>query len=157
TFIGDTAILTMDLATLRDLLSNDDHARLAENADFRKAVEQRGEVVYFSDLRSVFAEATQVGELFDFNINESGVLNIGNASAENTNRRVFEKSDWPKPLLPVHPKDLSATRDLLPASTIAYYLMNVDLKLGWSNKLRTSFFANEADVTNLWSVNFKDE
>ncbi|HEX3251449.1 MAG TPA: transglutaminase domain-containing protein [Pyrinomonadaceae bacterium] len=157
TFIGNTAILTIDLATLRDLLSNDAHANLADNAEFRKAVEQRGDVVYFSDLKSIFAEASPAGKSFDFNINESGVLNIGNASWENTHHLAFAESDWTKPLLPFHPRGLASPRDLLPASTIAYYLMNVDLKLGWSNKIRTSVFPNETDTTSLWSLNFADE
>ena len=157
TFIGDTAIVTMDLATLRDLLSNDGRANLADNTEFRKAVEQHGDVVYFSDLRSVFAEATDAGKRFDFSVSESGMLNIGNASWENTHRLVFAESDWTKPLLPFQPKELSAPRDLLPASTIAYYLMNVDLKLGWSNKLYSSLLPKEADLTNLWALNFKDE
>src|ERR1051326_8080686 len=153
TFIGDTAIVTADLATLRDLLSNDGGANLAENAEFRKAVEQRGDVVYFSDLQSFFAG---VSKPFDFKIDESGVLNISNASWENTHHLAFDESDWTKPLLPFHPKDLSAPRELLPASTIAYYLMNVDPKLGWTSKLRT-FLPTEADASNLWSLNFQDE
>src|SRR6185369_14231612 len=153
----NTAILTIDLATLRDLLSNDAHANLADNAEFRKAVEQRGDVVYFSDLKSIFAEASPAGKSFDFNINESGVLNIGNASWENTHHLAFAESDWTKPLLPFHPRGLASPRDLLPALTIAYYLMNVDLKLGWSNKIRTSVFPNETYTTSLWSLNFADE
>ena len=153
TFIGDTAIVTADLATLRDLLSNDGGANLAENAEFRKAVEQRGDVVYFSDLQSFFAG---VSKPFDFKIDESGVLNISNASWENTHHLAFDESDWTKPLLPFRPKDLSAPRELLPASTIAYYLMNVDPKLGWTSKLRT-FLPTEADASNLWSLNFQDE
>src|ERR1051325_226500 len=153
TFIGDTAIVTMDLATLRDLLSNDGRANLAENTEFRKAVEQHGDVVYFSDLQSFFAG---VSKPFDFKIDESGVLNISNASWENTHHLAFDESDWTKPLLPFHPKDLSAPRELLPASTIAYYLMNVDPKLGWTSKLRT-FLSTEADASNLWSLNFQDE
>lgn len=154
TFIGDTAIVTPDLATLRDLLSNDGGPNLAENAEFRKAVEQRADVVYFSDLQSLF---TGVSKPFDGKISESGVLNIGNASWENTHHVVFDESDWTKPLLAFHPKELSAPRDLLPASTIAYYLMNVDLKLGWSSRLKTSFLPNEADLTGLFALNFKDE
>src|ERR1051326_4021642 len=125
----------------------------SENAEFRKAIEQRGDVVYFSDLQSFFSG---VSKPFDFKVNESGVLNIGNASWENTHHLVFDESDWTKPLLPFHPKDLSAARELLPASTIAYYLSNVDLKLGWTSKLRP-LLPSEADAADLWSLNFKDE
>jgi tetratricopeptide (TPR) repeat protein len=157
TFIGDTAILTSDLATLRDLINNEGRPNLAENAEFRKAVEQRGDAVYFSDLRAVFADASDVGKPVDFNIHESGMLNIANASWENSHHLIFDESDWTKPLLPFHPKDLSAPRDLLPASAIAYYLMNIDLKLDWSNKPITSMLPSEAQFINLWSLNFKNE
>ena len=157
TFLGDTAILTADLATLRELLSNEGRTSLADNADFRKAVEQHGDIVYFSDLRAVFADATEAGKPLDFQINESGALNIANTSWENTHYLVFDESEWTRPLSPFHPRELSAPRELLPSSTIAYYLMNVDLKLGWSNKLRTSFLPDDKDIAGLWALNFKDE
>jgi Flp pilus assembly protein TadD len=157
TFLGDTAILTVDLASVRELLSHEGRATLADSPEFRKAVEQHGDIVYFSDLRAVFADATEAGKHIDFNISESGALNISDTSWENTHHLVFDESDWTKPLAPFHPKELSAPRDLLPASTIAYYLMNVDLKLGWSNKLRTSFLPDDKDVAGLWALNFNDE
>jgi tetratricopeptide (TPR) repeat protein len=159
TFIGDTAILTSDLAALRDLLNNEGRATLAENAEFRKAIEQGGEAVYFSDLRAVFATAGEVGKPFDFNIHEGGTLNITKATWENSHYLVFDESDWIKSLLPLpfHPKDLSAPRDLLPASTIAYVMVNVDLKFALSNKPQTSLLPNEVKFMNLWSLNFKDE
>ena len=157
TFVGDTAILTSDLAALRDLLTNEGRPALAENAEFRKVVEQRGDAVYFSDLRAVFADASEAGKPLDFNVHESGALNIANASWENSHHLIFDESDWTKPLLLFHPKDLTAPRELLPASTIAYYLMNIDLKLGWSSKPITSLLPKEADVASVWSLNFKDE
>ena len=158
TFVGDTAILTSDLAALRDLLNNEGRATLAENTEFRKAVERGGEAFYFSDPRAVFADASDAGKLDDFNVHESGTLNITNATWENSHQLFFGESDWTKPLLPFHPRDLSAPRELLPASTIAYFLLNVDLKLGWSGKPKTLFVPEEeADFTNLWSLNFNDE
>ena len=157
TFLGNTAIVTSDLPTLRDLLSNDGHANLADSADFRQTVEQHGDVVYFSDLRAMFADASEAGKPLNFKISESGSLNITNTSWENTHHLIFDENDWTKPLAPFHPKDLSAPRDLLPASTIAYFLMNADLKLGWSNKARTSLLEDDKDVTSLFAVNFKDE
>ena len=42
-----------DLATLRELLLNaNNEASLAGNAEFRKTIEQRGDVVYFSDFNA---------------------------------------------------------------------------------------------------------
>ncbi|HET7287984.1 MAG TPA: hypothetical protein VFI71_10955, partial [Pyrinomonadaceae bacterium] len=157
TFLGDTAIVTSDLATLRDLFNTEGRPSLAENTEFRKAVEQRGDAIYFSDLRAVFAEASDAGKPVDFNIHESGMLNITNASWENSHHLVFDESDWTKPLLPFQPKDLSAPRDLLPASTIAYFLTKVDLKLDWIHKPKTSLLPSELDFLTVWSLNFKDE
>ena len=156
-FIGDTVILASDLATIRELVANSDGRQyLSENAEFRKAIEQRGDVVYFSDFNAVMAsdgDAKQTG----YKLNESGALNIANASWENFHRFVFEESDWAKPLLPFQPKDLLAPRELLPASTIAYYFMNVDLPLFWSSKLRATFLPDSLEAAKLWSLNFKQE
>lgn len=157
TYFGDTAIVTVDLPTLRDLLSNEGRANLADNGEFRNAVEQRGDVVYFSDLRAVFADASETHKSFDFKFDESGALNIGNTSWENTHHFVFEHGDWSRAFGLFHPKNLSAPRELLPASTIVYYLMNVDPKLAWSSKFKTSLLTDDKDVTSLFALNFTDE
>jgi tetratricopeptide (TPR) repeat protein len=129
-FFGDTVILTPNLATLRDMLVHaanpTDDQNLAANAEFRKAIERRGDVVYFSDLKAVLS-AFGEGRDSGYNINESGAFNISNSSWENTHHLTFPESDWSKPLLSFHPKELAAPRELLPSSTIAYYLMKVDL------------------------------
>ena len=158
TYLGDTVIVTADLPALRDLLSNSNgRANLANNPEFHKAIEQHGDVVYFSDLRALFTGDSEAGKPSDFKINESGSLNISNTSWENTHHLVFDESDGTKPLASFHPKDLAAPRALLPASTIAYYLMNVDLKTAWSSKLRTSALEEDKELTSLWALNFKDE
>jgi Flp pilus assembly protein TadD len=160
-FIGDTVILTPDLATIRDLLGNvnnqTDRQYLADSPEFRKAMESRGDVVYFSDLKSVMAEVTESATEFGSEIKESGSLNINSASWENSHHLAFEESDWAKPLLPFHPKELSAPRELLPARTIAYYLMKVDLPSFWSSKLKTSFDDDLKSMANIWSLDFKQE
>jgi hypothetical protein len=69
---------------------------------------------------------------------------------------VFDESDWARPLLTFHPRELSAPRVLLPASTIAYYVMNVDLSLAWSSKTRASLLPDDSEVSKLWALNFKD-
>ncbi len=159
-FVGDTVILTPDLATIRDLLSNASNQtdRLAENPEFRKAIESRGDIVYFSDLAAVMGEAKATDKDPGYKANERGALNIGGSSWENTHHLDFTESDWAKPLRPFHPKELSAPRDLLPASTIAYYLMNVDLPGVWSSQAKDFFSsANVEAITNLWSLDFKQE
>ena len=55
-FIGDVAILTLDPATIRDLLSNAATAEqqlLAGNEEFRRATATDGDIVYFSNLKAV--------------------------------------------------------------------------------------------------------
>ena len=161
-FIGDTVILTPDLATMRDLLVRAtnpvDRQLLADNTEFRKAVERRGDVVYFSDLRSVLRAFGQETENSGYDIKESGTLNISSSSWENSHHLVFEESDWSKPLLPFHPKELTAPRELLPSSTIAYYLMKIDLASAWPTKLRTFFLPDDPkDTSKPWALNFKQD
>ena len=161
-FLGDTAILAPDLATIRDLLvhagDTTDNAHLASNTEFRKAIERRGDIVYFSDLKTILAAFGADPKDTNSHIKESGALNITANSWENSHHLVFEESDWSKALLPFHPKELTAPRELLPASTIAYYLMKVDLAGAWPTKLRTFFLADDAqDKSKLWAVDFKQD
>lgn len=161
-FVGDTAILTSDLATVRDLLvhagNQTDGQYLAGNAEFRKAIERRGDIVYFSDLKSLMAEFGEATKDPGYNVKESGALTISNASWDNSHHVVFEESDWSKPLLSFHPKELTAPHELLPASALAYYLMKVDLASAWPTKLRTVFLPDDLQNTSkLWAVDFKHD
>ncbi|HSL52987.1 MAG TPA: transglutaminase domain-containing protein, partial [Pyrinomonadaceae bacterium] len=161
-FLGDTVILTPDLATIRDLLvhagNQTDGQHLADNTEYRKAIDRRGDVVYFSDLNTVLTAFGADPKDPGYNIRESGALTVSNASWENSHHLVFEESDWSKPLLPFHPKELTAPRELLPASTIAYYLMKVDLASVWPTKLRTFFIPDDPqNTTKLWALDFKQD
>jgi transglutaminase-like putative cysteine protease/Flp pilus assembly protein TadD len=127
-FIGDTVVLTSDLATLRELLGRQPERQyLSENPEFQKAIQRSGDVVYFSDLKAVMAEALKGSNGPISQFNESGSLKFSNASWENFHYLEFDESDWAKPFLQFEPKDLSAPRDLLPASTIAYFLARIEL------------------------------
>lgn len=159
-FLGDTVILAPDLATIRDMLvhaaSPNDDQNLAANAEFRKAIEGSGDVVYFSDLKKVLSKLGEDTKNSDYNINESGALNISNSSWENTHHLSFAESDWSKPLLPFHPKELTAPRELLPASTIAYYLMKVDMASVWSTELRTLLLPGDLQsASKVWAMDLK--
>ena len=158
-FIGDTLILAPDLATIRDLLSSGNREYLADNAEFRKAIAGRGDFVYFSDLRAVFAEAPGEGKQpATYKLNESGTLNFSGSTWENAHHLVFDESEWSKSLLPFQPKELSAPRDLLPASTLAYYLMNVDLASAWSSPLRTSILSSPSEsLSNTFALDLKQD
>ncbi|HET9714167.1 MAG TPA: transglutaminase domain-containing protein, partial [Pyrinomonadaceae bacterium] len=159
-FVGDTVILTPDLATIRDLLGNaTDRQYLADNPEFRNATERRGDVVYFSDLKAVIANISGESKPADFyKLNESGALNITSASWENSHHLDFDEGDWSKPLLPFHPKELSAPRDLLPAKTIAYWLMKIDLPKFWSTRFTSDLLGNDLqNASKLLAVDFKQD
>jgi len=156
--IGDTVILASDLAAIRDLLAHAGNGEnLAANTEFRKAIERSGDVVYFSDLKSVLGASGIDAKDSGSHINESGAFNISNGSWENSHHLVFEESEWSKPLQQFHPKELTAPRELLPASTIAYYLMKVDLASVWPTEFRKNFLPDDPqDKSNLWALDLKD-
>ena len=136
TFIGDVAILTSDIASLRDLLSNTNNTEqqsLAGNEEFRRAIGTDGDIVYFSDLKAVMADPSDTSLEETKKASESGALKFSSSSWENTHRLDFDESEWSKPLLAFHPKDLAAPRELLPSSTLAYYLMKLDLAAAWES------------------------
>lgn len=160
-FAGDVAILTADVPTLRELLTNTAAAEqelLAGNEEFRRAKESDGDVVYFSDLKAILADPADTSLESTQKANESGALKFANSAWENSHRMVFDESEWSKPLLPFNPKDLAAPRDLLPASTIAYYLMKLDVPNAletWPKtmNLRHRFEAEQA----LFALDFNKE
>lgn len=159
-YFGDTAILTPDIATLRELLANangaGDRELLADNAEFRQTIESRGDVVYFSDLRALFAEPGKTNEKAAAKLNERGALKFSASSWENSHHLAFDESDWSKPFLPFHPNDLTAARELLPSSTIAYLLTKIDLPRLWSISAKELRAPLEA-VPAFWALDFKQE
>lgn len=156
--IGDTVILASDLAAIRDLLAHAGNGEnLAANTEFRKAIARSGDVVYFSDLKSVLGVLPIDTKGSSSHINESGAFNISNGSWENSHHLVFEESEWSKPLQQFHPKELTAPRELLPASTIAYFLMKVDLASVWPTELRKYFLPDDGqDKSNILALDLKD-
>jgi tetratricopeptide (TPR) repeat protein len=157
-YLGDTAILAPDIASLRDVLtnaiSNDDRKLLADNVQFREAVESHGDVIYFSDLTATFAQPGDVKA----QVNELGALKFSSSTWENSDHIKFDESEWAKPLLPFHPKELTAPRELLPASTIAYFLMKIDPNSLGSNAIWSALLKPELQpLTLLWTSDFKQE
>jgi tetratricopeptide (TPR) repeat protein len=160
-YLGDTAILAPDLASLRDVLTNasakDERKLLADNSEFREAIDSGGDIVYFSDIKAVFA---QPGDTVDpaVKVNERGALKLSSLAWENSHQLAFTESDWAKPLLPFQPKELAASRELLPASTIGYLLVKVDLPALWSSPSWGIGTESEAKALPLlWALDFKQE
>jgi tetratricopeptide (TPR) repeat protein len=161
-FVGDAAIITPDLATLRELLANANNEtdrQLANNEAYRNAVKLPGDIVYFSDFEAVMADAAATSKRSDdFKISESGSLTIGGASWENNHHLSFKDSGWAKPFLPFDPKELQAPRELLPASTIGYLLINVDVAALWDSQLKTLLLDGGSPVAQAeWAIDFEKE
>jgi tetratricopeptide (TPR) repeat protein len=163
---GDTAIITSNLSTLRDLLVNastNNGQFLTDNTEFRRAIEDvgagenRGDAVYFSDLNSVLAGATD-NQNADFQVNERGVLKFTSSSWENSHQFAFAENEWSKPFVPFNPKELTAPRDLLPASTIAYFLTKADVPTVWSSWLKDAVAGTQTgDLPSLGALNLTDD
>ncbi|HET8783610.1 MAG TPA: hypothetical protein VFM63_14385, partial [Pyrinomonadaceae bacterium] len=161
-YIGDVAVLTEDLATIRDLLSNATTAEqqlLAGNEEFRRAIGADGDIVYFSDLKAVFADANDKSLAEVKKANESGALKFSSSSWENSHRFAFDESDWSKSFLPFHPKELSAPRELLPSSTLAYVMMKLDVAATWKTSPKSLNLGEtrfEIDASS-WALDFDKE
>jgi tetratricopeptide (TPR) repeat protein len=158
TYLDDVAILAPDLASIRELLGAAGSTRpnLESNVDFRRVIDDGGDVVYFSDLQSLSASLANKSATPGGRISESGALRIAKSSWENSHRLNFEESDWSKPLLPFQPRELSAPRELLPSSTIAYYFMMVDSTSAWSKLATLSQSPDHiSSATTLWGLDFE--
>ncbi|HEY2963910.1 MAG TPA: transglutaminase domain-containing protein [Pyrinomonadaceae bacterium] len=160
-YVGDTAILAPDLASIRDLLaraSTTEGQFLADNSEFRKALDTHGDVVYCSDLKAIFATPGDKKNTPVAKTDEYGALKFSASSWETSHHVTFDESDWSKPLLPFQPKDMTAARELLPSSTIAYYLMAIDFPALWSNQGNDLLSPSELEtLPKLWVPNFKQE
>ena len=162
-YIGDTVILAPDLATIRDLLTNasagSERQFLADNPEFKQAIDSRGDIVYFSDLKAVFASTGGTTERPLAKINERGSLKFSSSAWENRHQLDFDESDWSKSFISFQPKELTAPRDLLPASTIVYFLMKLDLPLLWSSESKPGLISqSESDgLTNALALDLKQE
>ncbi|HVF22141.1 MAG TPA: HEAT repeat domain-containing protein, partial [Pyrinomonadaceae bacterium] len=72
-YIGDTVILAPDIASIRELLTNSSAGErqfLADNPEFKQAIDSGGDVIYFSDLKAVFATTAGTTEKPLSKINE---------------------------------------------------------------------------------------
>jgi tetratricopeptide (TPR) repeat protein len=124
-YVGDTAVMTPDIASLREVLSRvaTGGPSLSNNPLFQTSRKTDGEAIYFSDLTELLGQSDLKP---DTKINETGALKISNNSWESSYHLSFSDKNWSRPLLSFQPAQLSAPRDLLPRSTLLYYFMNVD-------------------------------
>src|SRR6201988_3941153 len=160
-YVGDVAIVAPDLATIRELLANANATsdkQLADNPEFQQAFtskgDSQGDIVYFSDPKAVFAPTSDTNS----RANERGALRFSASSWENSHQFVFDESEWSKPLLPFQPKELTAPRELLPSSTIAYLLTKVDLPALWASSSKDLFAKLEIEtLPSFWALDFQKD
>jgi tetratricopeptide (TPR) repeat protein len=161
TYLGDTAVLTPDLESLRDVLTRaaSERETLATNASFKEVKERPGEAIYLSNLTQVIASPSnnQVSESNRV-VTESGALTISNSNWENRYRIQFSERDWVKPFIGFQPGELASPRELLPRSTVAYYFMNFDTVAAWRDWSKQLFNAEELkDLNSIWALDFEKE
>ncbi|MCM3872856.1 MAG: lasso peptide biosynthesis protein [Pyrinomonadaceae bacterium] len=161
TYLGDTAVLAPDLASLCDALTraSSKHQTLATNPDFRRMAETPGEAIYLSNLSKLFSNPTEpeISKGKGIMI-ESGALKISNSTWENQYQIQFSQTDWLKPFVGFQPEQLASPRELLPRGTVAYYFMNFDPVAAWRD-WSTDLFSVEKkrELTSIWSIDFEKE
>jgi tetratricopeptide (TPR) repeat protein len=156
-YVGDAALLAPDLDSLRDALHRvrDGGARLAANAEFKRARESDGDAIYFSSLDELMRAP---GESDGPSMNEIGSLKISNTAWESSHHFTFKESTWSKPLVTFHPDELLAPRELLPRSTVMYYFMKIDMAAAWREWGKDVFQAgNLKNFASVWALDIEKE
>jgi tetratricopeptide (TPR) repeat protein len=155
-YVGDAALLTPDLGSLRDVLQRVrlGGAALNRNVQFKAALETGGDAIYFSNLTDLFS---QPGVKNDPQIRETGALRISNNSWESSYHLTFDESTWSKPLINFQPDQLSAPRDLLPRSTVLYYFMKVDAVEALREWSKVATAEEKKGLSDAWAIDFNKE
>lgn len=161
-YVGDAAILTSDIFSLRDCLSRlrSNGPSLASNSHFKRAVAASGDAIYLSDLGDLFASTGSSKPSGDeaVDVAESGALKISNSAWENSFELSFKQREWTRLLLPFQPQELVSPRELLPASTLAYFFMKADVARIWQEWGRSLFVEDSyKEAAKLWAVDFDKE
>lgn len=165
TYLGDTAVLAPDLDSLRDMLirASSERDTLASNQDFKRLAgnanpgQNPGEAIYLSNVQQLVSDPSVDRDSPKDAVTESGALRISNSTWENFYEVPFTQSDWLKPFIGFQPEELKSPRDLLPRSTIAYYLMNVDAIAGWRDWSQLLGAQARKDLTSILAVDFEKD
>ncbi|HSB08083.1 MAG TPA: transglutaminase domain-containing protein, partial [Blastocatellia bacterium] len=157
-YLGDAAVLATDWYGLRDCLTRLDGKgqTLGSSPEFKRTSALDGDVVYMSDLISLFAagkpRATGGVQIF-----EQGSLKISKTGWESSFDVSFNARDWMKPM-PFRPIDLKAPSTLLPRSAVGYVFARVDFAPFWR------FFGHELfnaetvkQLESIWAVDLQKE
>lgn len=158
-YIGDTAVLTSNVDAMREVIANanasSENSLLASNPQFRNAAGTKADVVYFSEMNVLSLLFQELGMSLGAtwtNPIESGNINFANTTWLNTHHLELSDIDWFKSFQPFQPKDLSAPKDLLPASTIAYFSTKLEPVQAW-----TFWSKSAASATTPFALDLKTE
>ena len=157
-YVGDSAVLAPDLYSLRDVLTrlSNNRSLLADNSDFKRVAASGGDAIYMSNPFDLLSLSSQ--ERYGEKLTERGALKISNQSWENSYHLSFKEGAWSRPFMPFHPGTLSAPRNLLPRSTLAYFFMQLDAKAAmqeWSSEL---FSADDTKAfASAWAMDLEKE
>ncbi len=64
---------------------------------------------------------------------------------------------WLQPFIGFQPGELTSPRELLPRTTVAYYLMNFDTVAAWRDWTKDLPSEDRKDLTSIWAVDFEKE
>lgn len=157
-YVADAAILAPDWYSLRDALTRlaGNRPGVVSNPEFKRAVATGGDIVYFSDLSAIDWVPTAKSKAPDTGVTESGAFKVSGSVWESSFNLSFKNRDWIEPLIPFSPADVSAPRDLLPASTIGYVLMNLNAASAiqrWKGSLFDAGFVKS--LGEIWMLDFE--
>jgi tetratricopeptide (TPR) repeat protein len=155
-YLGDAALLTADLASMRDVLTRlrDGGATLDQDEMFKSSRQSGGEAFYFSNLTELFS---QPGARDNPHVSESGVLQVSNNTWESSYHVTFDYASWSRSLLAFKPDELTAPRDLLPRSTVLYSFIKLNGPEMLSMWRKVATPAELKGLTGAWSVDFEKE
>ena len=165
-YIGDTALITPDRASLSDVLArlSGSGDKLESDPSFSKTISEGGDVIYMSDVAALFGSLTGSGStvkpartgLPPVSLREHGALRVTNGKWDSSFRFDLGDSPWGKLLTPFDPHTHTAATDLLPRSTVMYLLA----KANFSALMPLLALAGPESLKNVssgWAVDFQKD
>ena len=129
-YLGETAIVASSKAAMVDALKTAAaESSIAQSAGYAQAKREQGEIVFFSDLKSILKIADTEGDLDDEELigsmlkafgAESGALRLTPNSWETVFNIALADNQFTGSFKPFRTDSLSVPRELLPASTTLY-------------------------------------
>ncbi len=159
-YVGDAAVLAPDWHSLRDALTRLHRGgpTVADNAEFKAAVAEGGDAIYFSNLGEVLTAIAggHASASRDDTLSERGALRLTNAAWESGFRLSFKPGEQPDGTVTFQPAALDAPRRLLPRSTFAYVFLQLDMAAAWRGWLGGLIGADDRKAfAGMWAMDFE--